>query len=105
MKLRSWSTLLLFSALAVSAHARDWHINRFDAEIKLDADGHAEVTEHIALHFEGEYHGIYRTIPVNYPGPGGTIFRLILDRINAEDGETHAPLKLDSSRDGDYRNP
>ena len=100
-------TLLLLLVCAITApapsFARDWHINRFDAEIKIDADGHAEVTEHIALHFEGEYHGIYRTIPVNYPGPGGTNFRLILDHISAEDGETHAPLKFDSSRDGDYR--
>jgi uncharacterized membrane protein len=92
-----------FFALALPAHARSWRITRFDAAISIDKDGHALVTEKLGLRFEGEYHGIYRTIPIHYPGPSGTSFTLYLEDVKVTDGDTHQALKYESSRDGDYR--
>jgi len=97
------AAVICFFALALPAHARSWRITRFDAAISIDKDGHALVTEKLGLRFEGEYHGIYRTIPIHYPGPSGTSFTLFLDDVKVTDGETHQPLKVESSRDGDYR--
>jgi len=97
------AAVICFFALAVPAHARSWRITRFDANISIDKDGHALVTEKLGLRFEGEYHGIYRTIPIHYPGPSGTSFTLFLDDVKVTDGETHQRLKFESSRDGDYR--
>src|SRR3954447_7221670 len=94
--------LILFCSIT-PAHARSWRIARFDAAITLDKDGHALVTEKLGLRFEGEYHGIYRTIPIHYPGPSGTSFTLFLDDVKVSDGDTHQALKYESSRDGDYR--
>lgn len=90
-------------ALSISAQARSWRITRFDATITIDKDGQAFVTEKLGLRFEGEYHGIYRTIPIHYPGPSGTSFTLFIDDVSITDGQTHQPLKFESSRDGDYR--
>jgi uncharacterized membrane protein len=92
-----------FFALSMPAQARDWRITRFDAAISIDKNGQALVTEKLGLRFEGEYHGIYRTIPIHYPGPSGTSFTLFLDDVSVTDGETHQSLKFESSRDGDYR--
>src|SRR3954467_9543565 len=97
------AALFCFFATSVPAQARSWRIARFDAAISIDKDGHALVTEKLGLRFEGEYHGIYRTIPIHYPGPGGTSFTLFLDHLSVTDGDTHKPLKYESSRDGDYR--
>jgi uncharacterized membrane protein len=90
-------------ALSTPAHARSWRITRFDATITIDKDGQAFVTEKLGLRFEGEYHGIYRTIPIHYPGPSGTSFTLFIDDVSVTDSDTHQPLKFESSRDGDYR--
>jgi uncharacterized membrane protein len=104
---KSARTALVFCLLALTlvlpAQARSWRITRFDAAININRDGQALVTEKLALRFEGEYHGIYRTIPIHYPGPSGTSFTLFLDHLSVTDGETHQPLKYESSRDGDYR--
>ena len=94
---------ICFVAFTIPAHARSWRITRFDAAISIDKDGHALVTEKLGLRFEGEYHGIYRTIPIHYPGPSGTSFTLFLDDVKVSDGDTHEALKYESSRDGDYR--
>src|SRR5947209_10315732 len=102
----TWTSVFVFILLifcASPAPARDWRITRFDAAISIDKDGHALVTEKLGLRFEGEYHGIYRTIPIHYPGPSGTSFTLFIDGVKVTDGETHQPLKFESSRDGDYR--
>jgi len=90
-------------ALALPAPARSWRITRFNAAISIDKDGRALVTEKLGLRFEGEYHGIYRTIPIHYPGPSGTSFTIFLDDVSVTDGDTHQNLKFESSRDGDYR--
>ena len=54
------------------------------------------VTERISLTFEGEWHGIHRTIPIEYPGPNGTNYELFLKVISITDGNG-GKLKYESS--------
>ena len=49
--------------------------------------------------FNGAWHGIHRTIPVEYPGPHGTNYTLFLDVLNVTD-EDGNKLKYDSSKSG-----
>ena len=72
------AAVLLCLALTAPALARDWHIARFDTQMTVAQDGSAEVTERLDVVFEGEYHGIYRDIPIEYPGPHGTNYTLFL---------------------------
>ncbi|MFI5118207.1 MAG: DUF2207 domain-containing protein [Terriglobales bacterium] len=88
--------LLFCFALAIPAFARDWHIARFESHIYVASDGVTTVNEHIDLVFIGEYHGIYRDIPVEYPGPHGSNYTLFLKVISVLDGSGHK-LKYDSS--------
>jgi hypothetical protein len=60
------------------------------------------VSEKITLTFVGEWHGIHRTIPVEYPGPEGTNYTLFLDVMSVTD-ENGNKLKYDSSKSGHYR--
>ena len=54
------------------------------------------VTERITLVFDGEWHGIHRTIPIEYPGPNGTNYELFLRVTSVTDG-SGGKLKYDSS--------
>ena len=45
----------------------------------------------------GEWHGIHRTIPVEYPGPNGTNYTLFLNVVGVTD-ENGNKLKYESSR-------
>ena len=54
------------------------------------------VTERITLVFDGEFHGIHRTIPIEYPGPNGTNYELFLTVTSVTDG-SGGKLKYDSS--------
>ena len=46
--------------------------------------------------FVGEWHGIHRTIPIEYPGPNGTNYELFLKVTSITDGED-GKLKYESS--------
>ncbi|HEY0565056.1 MAG TPA: DUF2207 domain-containing protein [Terriglobales bacterium] len=63
--------MLAFVVLAClpAVAQRDWRIQDFHSDIDLHQDGSAEVNESITLLFHGEYHGIDRFIPVDYPDP------------------------------------
>lgn len=61
-----------------------------------------DVTETIRPHFTAARRGIYRTIPVEYRGPQGFNYTLLLDNITVKD-ENERPLKYESSRTGHYR--
>jgi len=76
--------LCVFTGIAA---AKSWRISDFQDDIAIARDGSAIVTEHITLVFEGEWHGIYRTIPISYPGPSGTNYELYLNIISITDGE------------------
>lgn len=99
-------TIAVFAALLLgftgAAAAKSWRISEFKDNIILEKDGSALVTERITLVFEGEWHGIHRTIPVEYPGPDGTNYELFLQIQSVTDGQG-GKLKFDASTSRGYR--
>src|SRR5208337_2123420 len=95
-------SLLLALATTASAQARSWRVADFKDTISIAADGTALVSEKISITFVGEWHGIHRTIPVEYPGAQGTNYTLFLDVLSVTD-ENGTKLKYDSSKSGAYR--
>ena len=89
-------------AFAFPAAAKSWRVSDFQDTITVNRDGSALVNETITLRFDGEWHGIHRTIPIEYPGPDGTNYHLFLDVTSITD-ENGAKLKYDSSTSGAYR--
>jgi hypothetical protein len=87
---------LLFCILTGAAAAKSWRIADFQDNIKVNEDGSAVVTERISLVFVGEWHGIHRIIPIEYPGPDGTNYELFLTLQSITDGEG-GKLKHESS--------
>jgi hypothetical protein len=87
---------LFLCALAGVASAKSWRVADFQDNITVAPDGSALVTERITLTFVGEWHGIHRMIPIEYPGPDGTNYELYVDikSVANEDGNA---LKYDSS--------
>jgi uncharacterized membrane protein YgcG len=84
---------LLFSS---PLFARSWRISDFNDNIVVFVDGSASVHERITIAFEGEWHGIHRFIPIEYPGPNGTNYTLFLKVKGVTDGDGHK-LKYDAS--------
>jgi len=84
--------LIFVSPLA----AKSWRVSDFQDNITVDKDGGALVIERISLTFVGEWHGIRRFIPIEYPGPDGTNYELYLSLKSVTDG-AGGKLKYDSS--------
>ena len=60
---------LLALAGALPASAREIVIKNFNEQVTVNPDGTIEVMEFIEAQFIGTgYHGLYRTIPVEYYG-------------------------------------
>ena len=95
-QLRALALLVICLALAAPALAREWRIARFDTQMSVAQDGVATVTERIDVVFEGTFHGIYRDIPIEYPGPHGSNYTLFLKVTGVTDAEGNK-LKYDSS--------
>jgi uncharacterized membrane protein len=85
-----------------AAQVRNWRVEDFKDTIAIRADGSAVVSEKITLVFVGQWHGIHRTIPIEYPGPHGTNYTLFVDVKNVTD-ENGNKLRYDSSKSGDFR--
>jgi uncharacterized membrane protein len=64
-------------------------------------DGTIDVTEVMEAQFTGAWHGIYRTIPVEYTDDAGLNYTLLLDQIGATDSEGQR-LKLEQNHEGRY---
>jgi len=71
-------------ALVLPAAARSWRIANFDAAIDVHQDGSAFITERITAVFTGQYNGIYRTIPIEYPGPRGANYTLFVNVVSVK---------------------
>jgi len=97
--LRASVMALLVMALAASSSARQLKIEKFSAEIFVQPDSSLDVTETIEANFIGVWHGLYRTIPVDYETPEGFNTSLYVKLLGATDaaGQT---LKVESSRVG-----
>ena len=98
---RASMAALLVIALAASASARELKIQKFSAEIFVQPDATLDVTETIDVHFIGVWHGLYRTIPVEYVTPQGFNFSLFVKFDGATDAAGQK-LKVESSREGHY---
>ena len=94
--------LFCFAALTAPLFAQSWRIADFQDTVLISEDGTALVKERISLVFIGQWHGIHRTIPVEYPGPRGTNYTLFLDVTAVTDGAGQK-LKYDSKTSGGYR--
>jgi hypothetical protein len=88
--------------LATPLAAKSWRISNFQDVITVSTDGTVQVRETITLLFDGQWHGIHRTIPIEYPGPDGTNYQLFLQVVSVTD-ESGAKLKYDSSTSGANR--
>ena len=93
---------LLLIAGSAAAQPHSWRVADFKDTISLAPDGAALVSEKITVTFAGAWHGIHRTIPVEYPGPQGTNYTLFLEVMSVTD-ENGNKLKYDSSKSGNYR--
>ena len=93
--------ILLALVAAMPANARTLVFKHFDAQIQVHPDGTIDVTEVMEAQFTGAWHGIYRTIPVEYTDAEGLNYTLLLDQISATDSEGQK-LKLEQNREGRY---
>src|SRR5947207_25300 len=88
----SFACILTF---ACPLYGRTWRITDFDDSITIQSDGSATVHERISLAFRGQFQGIHRTIPIEYPGPRGTNYTLFIE-INGVTDEAGHRLKFES---------
>jgi uncharacterized membrane protein len=84
-QLRIVALAILCLAFVLPAAARDWRISRFDTSITVSPDGTASISEHLNIVFVGSFQGIYRDIPIEYPGPHGSNYRLFLTVTSVTD--------------------
>jgi uncharacterized membrane protein YgcG len=94
--------LLAVLGAGIPAAAKSWRIADFQDTITVEKDGSALVAERLNLVFVGEWHGIHRTIPIEYPGPNGTNYELFINITSITDG-SGGKLKYESSTSGAYR--
>jgi uncharacterized membrane protein len=109
---RSITVRLSLLVFAISAFAfppisafstRELRIENFHSETLVMPDGAIDVTENIQAHFiGGPWHGLYRTIPVEYVTPQGLNYTLFLDVKRVTDASGRS-LKYESSRERHYR--
>jgi len=91
---------ILTFCVPLSLAAREIVIQRFDDRIVIGADGTIEVTETIQAEFIGSnWHGILRTVPVEYITPQGLTYTLLLEPLSVTDLAGN-PLKYERSSQG-----
>lgn len=95
-----WCVLVLF-LLSLPAWARSFHVTKFNSNVHVDQDGSARITEQITFSFSGQYQGVYRSIPVDYPGPNGTNYSLFI-KVTGVTDENSTPLKYEKHTSGHY---
>jgi hypothetical protein len=94
--------LLFCLVLIAPASAREWHIDRFYTQMSVAPDGVVDVTERLDVVLDGVFHGIYRDIPIEYPGPHSSKYTLFLTVTGVTDGAGN-DLKYDSTTQHGYR--
>ena len=95
--------LLVFAPHSSSLTGKQLVIDDFHADVVVMPDSSVDVTETIHPHFYGTgWHGLYRTIPVEYVTPQGFNYSLFLSIQSITDGDGRS-LKYESSRERHYR--
>jgi hypothetical protein len=101
-QLRLTCALVFALFLPATLFAKSWQISDFHDSMTVTHDGSLAVSERITLQFEGEWHGIHRTIPVEYPGPHGTNYTLFL-KVTGVTDENGNKLRYESHTSNGYR--
>jgi uncharacterized membrane protein len=97
------AALLLFASRSFALATKQLIIEDFHSEVLVMPDASIDVTETIRAHFFGlGWHGLYRSIPVEYVTPQGFNYSLFLRVKGVTDGQGH-PLKFETSRERQYR--
>jgi uncharacterized membrane protein len=98
-----WAIAFVFVFLfaVLPSAARELSISHFDEIVTVNPDGTIEVTETIEARFSGSWHGIYRTIPVEYETPQHLNYSLLIEPLSVTDDDGH-PLKYEQKREGRY---
>jgi uncharacterized membrane protein YgcG len=103
IRVLAWLMALAGSLLfTLPVAARSWRIADFNDTITIGGDGSTAVHERITVVFIGQFQGIHRTIPIEYPGPRGTNYTLFLNVTGVAD-ESGQKLKYESHTTGDSR--
>jgi uncharacterized membrane protein len=89
---------LLFAVLStlVPAWARSYRVSNFESTVHVDENGSIRVAEKITFVFNGSFQGVFRTIPVDYPGPAGSNYSLLL-KVGSVTDENGSALKTSQS--------
>ncbi len=91
---------LLALLVPLSLPAREIVIQHFGESVVVSPEGTIEVTETIEAQFIGSnWHGIYRTIPVEYITPAGLNYTLLLEPLSVTD-DSGQPLRYERSWQG-----
>jgi len=102
VRLFALSLIAFLVALPAFAAVRQIVIQHFDDEVVVSEDGTIDVTETIEARFSGEnWHGLYRSIPIEYTNPQGLNYTLLIDHISATDSDERT-LKWEQSSEGRY---
>ncbi|MBR9990252.1 MAG: DUF2207 domain-containing protein [Gemmatimonadetes bacterium] len=95
-------TALAALAMPVTGQERSLDIREMNARIVVTRGGTVSVTERFVVDFRGSWNGIYRTIPVEYDGPGGLNYTLRL-HVESVTDDAGTQLRHDVERQGDSR--
>ncbi|HET7872015.1 MAG TPA: DUF2207 domain-containing protein [Terriglobales bacterium] len=99
---RSIPALLVLLCLATSAAwARSYRISNYVDTIHVREDGAADITEKITFAFTGAYQGVYRNIPLDYPGPNGSNYSLGI-KVESVTDDRGAKLRYEKKRERGY---
>jgi uncharacterized membrane protein len=102
VRLFALSLIAFLVALPAFAAVRQIVIQHFDDEVVVSEDGTIDVTETIEARFSGEnWHGLYRSIPIEYTNPQGLNYTLLIDQVSATDSDGRT-LKWEQSSEGRY---
>ena len=99
---RTVASCFLLVIFATPLFARSWRVADFSDTMSVHEDGSAAVHERITLAFDGEWHGIHRFIPIEYPGARGTNYTLFL-RVTGVTDSSGGKLKYESSTANGFR--
>src|ERR1700691_6588389 len=93
--------MALSCAGAALAQTHTLTIQSFKSEIAITPDGMVDVTETIQAHFAWAWHGLYRTVPVQYTTPQGLNFTLDVEPVSITD-DSGTNLKYETSTANGY---
>jgi uncharacterized membrane protein len=93
--------VLLALVFSLPAWARSYQISKFNSTIHVEEDGSARVEEQITFVFSGAYQGIYRDIPVDYPGLSGSNYTLFV-KVLSVTNDSGDKLKVEKKSSGGF---